>query len=120
MKVCDERVHSPEPVSRINEHVRSPSYRAVSGRGTVTVPAAENPFDRPGRGVNVFDHSLAERERRHRHLLDVARFRITGDVVEYPRGVASDDRIGGLSFIPVNILVSHNHAVSSILMNKKD
>ncbi len=48
-----------------------------------------------GLGLNVLEHSLAQGQRRHRHLLDVARFRIAGDVVEHPRGIPSDDRIGG-------------------------
>ena len=38
---------------------------------------------------------LRKRQRRHRHLLDVARLGIAGDVVEHPRRVAADDRIRG-------------------------
>src|ERR1700712_5462403 len=44
--------------------------------------------------ANMFEHALAQRQRRYRHLLDVARFGIAGDVVEHPRGVAPDGRIG--------------------------
>ena len=46
-----------------------------------------------GLAVDMFDHALAQGQRRHRHLLDVARFGIAGDVVEHPRGVAADDRV---------------------------
>ena len=48
-----------------------------------------------GLAVNVFDDPLAQRERRHRHFLDVARLRISGDVVENPSRIASDDRVRG-------------------------
>src|SRR5882724_11341046 len=47
-----------------------------------------------GLAVNMFDDALAQGERRYRHLLDIARLRIAGDVVKYPRGIAPDDRIG--------------------------
>jgi len=42
--------------------------------------------------LDVLDHALAQGERRHRHLLDVARLGIAGDVVEHPRRIAPNGR----------------------------
>ena len=45
--------------------------------------------------LNVIEDALAQRQRRYRHLLDVARFGIAGDVIEDTRRVATDDRVRG-------------------------
>ena len=48
-----------------------------------------------GLAMDMLNDALAQRQRRHRHLLELARLGIAGDVVEHPRRVAPDRRLGG-------------------------
>ena len=45
--------------------------------------------------VDVFVDALAQSQRRHRHALEAGGFRIAGHVIEHPRDVVGDNRIGG-------------------------
>ena len=66
----DQRVHLHPDRRRL----------AVLGMGDLAGDVRENP--------------VAQRQRRHRHLLDVRRLGVAGDVIEHARDIAADDLVG--------------------------